>query len=197
MKKISIVFLLILSLFLTSCNNDIQSSNEATEENDLNERIEALESEIKNLEESLEEISKDMVVNKDETTASHSNNFIKTNTLFHLVENLSDVDIKEGYILDYVSEDDDKHFIIDYADMIDDSNEPNGFRIDNQAVENEKVMITENLELYIGEYASDPKFPTKIELDSDEMDLEDMKQGFYRFYSIEDELILVLRIYIP
>lgn len=198
MKKISILFLLIFSLFLSSCNDDSQSSSiESEDGNGQSEKIEALESEIENLQKSIQDINDRVDTDREIGRSSDTQRINSFQILFHLVENLSDVELREGYILDYVNEDNEKYLIIDYTDFVDDDSQPNGFRIDNEYVENEKVLITENLQLYIGEYASNPNFPTKIELDSDEMDLEDMKQPFYRFYSIEDELILVLRVYIP
>lgn len=199
MEKKTIVFLLILSLFLTSCsgNDDLESSELPAEESDLNNRMLVLEAEVETMDKRIEEINNDNNVALEEGL-SKSNEYInRTNMLFHLIETLPSVTVKEGYIVDYTNENDNQYFIIDYAELLDDEEAPNGFRIDNETVENNKVIITENLELYIGEHASDPNFPSKVEWEPKEMDLEDIKQGFYKFYFIEDELIMVLRTYIP
>lgn len=201
MKKTSILLILILSLFLTSCsgNDTLESSKLAAEESDLNNRILVLEAEVETMGKRIEEINR----NNDNNVAleeglSKSNEYINmTNMLFHLIENLPSVTVKEGYIVDYTNENDKQYFIIDYAELLDDEEAPSGFRIDNETVENNKVIITENLELYIGEHASDPNSPSKVEWESKEMDLENIKQGFYKFYFIEDELTMVLRMYIP
>lgn len=196
--RMIIVFTL-LSLFLTSCsgNDTLESSGLAAEESDLNNRMLALEAEVEAMDKRIEEINNDNNVALEEGL-SKSNEYINmTNMLFHLIENLPSVTVKEGYIVDYINENDKQYLIIDYAELLDDEEAPSGFRIENETIENNKVIITENLELYIGEHASDPNSPSKVEWESKEMDLEDIKQGFYKFYFIEDELTMVLRMYIP
>jgi len=196
-----LVFLIPIMFVLTGCNAS-RESEVLIEQNDmLEDRITELETITEELESKLE---------AEEQELKHTNNRIrdlqpyelnelysKYQLLFHLIENSPYIERKQGYIIDYKKEKGNEHFIIDYAEFISDDYSPNGFHIRNEVEEKDRVKITDNLALYMGEYVGSPEFPSNIELNFVIERIEEFKLGFYDFYFIEDELMLIVKRYIP
>jgi len=193
-----LVIIVFVFIVLSGCSATKLENEGFNEEQDmLQARIIELEETLEKLEREVETLNKHITLDRD-IHAENTHELRNTINMYsYLLKSLPNIEIKQGYIADYLEGNQNKYFVIDYAVFVTDGYSSSGFHIKNEVEEKDIVKIVDNLEMYIGEYAADPRFPSRVELNSSIQNIANVKQGFYQFYFIEGILVLVQRIYIP
>ena len=193
MKFKVLAFLISITFILTGCNAPKESVAFSEQDNMLEDRVMKLESLTEKSEQAIEDLHIEMQF-KDEKIRQLYN---KQEALFHLIENAPYIEKKQGYITGYQKENGSQYFIIDYAELVSDDYSPNRFHIKNEVEEKDRVEILDGLALHTVEDIGCPEFPSMLEIDELLERIDHFKKGFYNLYFIEDDLMLIVRQYIP
>jgi chromosome segregation ATPase len=194
MKK-SILVAFCMSIILLGCENERTTSSEVDNDYELQqlkkelmEEITKLEIKLSDRDRSIKELNEELEALKNDHSQliDEVRNIAYMND--HLIKNLQNIVRKQGYVTDF--NETSNYIIVDYAEMVNDEDAPNGFHLKNIKTEADKLIVPDDLAVYLLEGAT-------IRYSS----IEEMRNSsyprLYNFYFVDQKLTLIVEQYLP
>ena len=186
MKKLIFSMALIL-LIVSGCS----SKEDAKKIEELQNSMERLHKEVVHLSEKQEQMQEKLTLTEVNIPLEMEPYNISLYQLEHLVNQLSNIELKKGYITEVEKQEDNIRLMVDFKEMINDENMPNGYRIEE--MEDGVVELTEETIIYVLEdYRSEIHVPIE--------ELEEKLNEYVRFmnfYFVDGKVALMTEQYLP
>ena len=186
MKKILFSMFLII-IIVSGCSS--QEDNKKLDE--LQSRLDDLMEQVIDINERQLQFEEEFKFYDSQQSLDTNNHHTRLYQLEHLVKYLPNIELKKGYILEVIKEDNSIKLAIDFKRMISDDNQPNGYRIEE--MEDELVELTEETDIYMLENHSREIYVPIEEL---EEKLNEYTR-FINFYFVDGKVLLMTEQYLP
>jgi septal ring factor EnvC (AmiA/AmiB activator) len=194
-RSISVLFILFLCVGCVNTSketNNVESSEQLNNlQESVNKELAQLENEIMNKDKKIIELQQELesIRTQHKETTEEMRNTLMIND--YLLKQLPNIVQKQGYINELIKNNNGEYDLtIDFAKMVEDDSAPNGFHLENDRVEKEKILAKNEIDIYTLDGA-------KIKFSSFEELIKNEHKGLYNLFFMNNQLVLIVEQYLP